>query len=152
VPGQEQALGDSRNGEVRQEQGKTRSSALVSVEFSALRGRAPCVTPRPIGGLDRESAVGRVLARMAAGRSAWNAADIRGQVEQLIAGAGIVAAAAVRTELAEDLTARALASCVPLLPRAGLPEHVRAWTSQPVLDGAPVSSRATGCSPTAVYR
>jgi len=37
-------------------------------------------------------------------------------------------------ELAEDLTARALARCVPLLGRRGLPEHIRALTSQQVLD------------------
>jgi exodeoxyribonuclease V alpha subunit len=75
-----------------------------------------------------------VLTRLAAGRSAWNPADIRGEVEQLIAAAGIVADPAVRIELAEDLTARALACCVLLLSRNGVPEHVRAWTSQPVVD------------------
>ncbi len=75
-----------------------------------------------------------MLTRLAAGRSAWNAADIRGEAERLIAAAGIVADAAVRIELAEDLTARALARCVPLLDRDGVPEHIRAWTSQAVLD------------------
>jgi exodeoxyribonuclease V alpha subunit len=79
-----------------------------------------------------------VLTRLAAGRSAWNPADIRGEVEQLIAAAGTVADAGVRIELAEDLTARALARCVPLLLRDGMPvpvpEHIRAWTSQSVLD------------------
>ena len=50
----------------------------------------------------------RALTRLAAGRSAWNAADIRGEAERLIAAAGVVADAAVRIELAEDLTARAL--------------------------------------------
>jgi exodeoxyribonuclease V alpha subunit len=90
--------------------------------------------PTPIGALDREAAVERVLARLAAGRSAWNTADIRGEAERLIAAAGVVADAAVRIELAEDLTARALACCVPLLPRGGVPEHLRAWTSRPVLD------------------
>ncbi|SFT79090.1 AAA domain-containing protein [Geodermatophilus amargosae] len=75
-----------------------------------------------------------VLTRLAAGRSAWNAADVRGEVEQLIAAAGIVADTAVRTELAEDLTIRAMARCVSLLVQAGAPEHIRAWTSQPVLD------------------
>jgi hypothetical protein len=75
-----------------------------------------------------------VLARLGAARSAWNAADIRGEVEQLIATVGIVAGPAVRVELAEDLTARALDQCVLLLERQGLPEHLRAWTSAPVLD------------------
>ena len=51
----------------------------------------------------------RRLTRLGARRSAWNAADIRGEVEQPIAAAGVVADPAVRRELAEDLTARALA-------------------------------------------
>jgi exodeoxyribonuclease V alpha subunit len=96
------------------------------------------LTPTPVGGLDRDAAVDVFLTRLAASRSAWNAADIRGEVEQLIAAHGIVADAAVRMELAEDLTARALHRCVPLLMRDGvpvpIPEHIRGWTSQPVLD------------------
>ena len=99
-------------------------------------GRPVDLTPTPVGGLDRDGAVDRVLARLAAGRSAWNAADVRGEMEQLIAAAGIVVDAAVRIELAEDLTACALQRCVPLLAGDGtaVPEHLRAWTSQPVLD------------------
>ncbi len=96
------------------------------------------LTPTPVGALDRDGAAEAVLARLAASRSAWNPADIRGAVEQLIAAKGIIADAAVRMELAEDLTARALERCVPLLSRDGapvpVPEHIRAWTSQPVLD------------------
>ena len=80
-----------------------------------------------------------MITRLAAGRSAWNIADIRGEVEQLIAAAGIVADPSVRTELAEELTARALACCMPLLSRDGMPipvpeQHIQAWTSQAVLD------------------
>jgi exodeoxyribonuclease V alpha subunit len=58
----------------------------------------------------------------------------------LIARTGLVAEAAVRLELAEDLTARALNACVPLLthrdgsPWRGVPEHVRALTSPAVLE------------------
>jgi conjugative relaxase-like TrwC/TraI family protein len=107
-------------------------------ELAALgyrdRNRPVDLVPVPAGGLDRDAAVDTVLARLAAGGSAWNAGDIRGQVEQLIAATGIVAEPAVRLELAEDLTDRALAVCVPLLDRDGVPEHVRAWTSRPVLD------------------
>src|SRR5665647_1708487 len=68
------------------------------------------------------------------------AADVRGEVEQLIARTGLVAQAAVRLELAEDLTARALNACVPLLthrdgsPWRGVPEHVRALTSPAVIE------------------
>src|SRR4051812_9243298 len=92
------------------------------------------LAPTPIGGLDPEAAVDTVLTRLAAARSAWNAADVRGEVERFIAAGGIVAEAAVRLELAEDLTARAVGRCVPLLDRAGVPEHVRSWTSRPVLE------------------
>ncbi len=113
-------------------------TARWRAELAALGYRDPSrpvtLTPSPIGGMDRDAAAQRVLTRLAAGRSAWNSADIRGEVEQLIAAAGIVADPSVRIELAEDLTARALACCVPLLPRDGVPEHVRAWTSQSVLD------------------
>jgi exodeoxyribonuclease V alpha subunit len=77
--------------------------------------------------------VERALARLGAGRSAWNPADVRGEVERLIAAAGVVVDAGVRIELAEDLTARAMGRCVPLLDRGGVPEHIRAWTSRPVL-------------------
>jgi exodeoxyribonuclease V alpha subunit len=92
------------------------------------------LAPTAVGTIDRDDAVGTVLTRLAAGRSAWNAADVRGEAEQLIAAAGIVVEVGVRMELVEDLTARAMARCVPLLDRDGVPEHIRAWTSQPVLD------------------
>jgi hypothetical protein len=92
------------------------------------------LSPTPVGVLDRDRAANQILTRLAAGRSAWNAADLRGEAERLIAGAGIVADTAVRSELAEDLTARALARCLPLLQRDGVPEHVRAWTSPAVLE------------------
>jgi len=91
-----------------------------------------------VGQLDRDGAVRTVLARLGARRSAWNGADVRGEVEQWIARTGLVAPAALRVELAEDLTARTLAVCVPLVvdrdgtPRA-VPEHLRALTSPEVL-------------------
>ena len=94
--------------------------------------RTSLSTPR-IGGLNREAAADLVLSRLGAKRSAWNAADIRGQVEQWIAQSGIVAEASVRVELAEDLTARALTSCTPLLARDDVPEHVRALSSPRVI-------------------
>ncbi|WP_089304981.1 MobF family relaxase [Geodermatophilus pulveris] len=98
------------------------------------RDRPVDLAPTLVGALDRDGAVDRVLTRLAAGRSAWNAADVRGEVEQLIAAAGVVAEPAVRIELAEDLTARTLVRCVPLLDRNGVPEHIRALTCQQVLD------------------
>ena len=98
--------------------------------------RVPAAATQPVrvGNLDRDGAARDVLARLGARRSGWNAADVRGQVEQLIAASGIIAGAPARLDLAEDLTARALARCVPLLGRRGLPEHIRALTSQQVLD------------------
>ena len=57
--------------------------------------RSP-VDASPVGHLDRDAAVGEVLARLGARRSAWNAADVRGEVEQLIARANVVTDAAVR--------------------------------------------------------
>ncbi len=95
-------------------------------------GPAPLTSPR-IGDLDRNAAVDVVLSRLGAKRSSWNAADIRGQVEMLIAQAGLVVEARVRIELAEDLTARTVARCTPLLLRPDVPEHVRALTSPAVL-------------------
>ncbi len=85
------------------------------------------------GALDRDAAVTTVLSRLGAKRSGWNAADIRGHVERLIAGEGMIADPAVRIELAEDLTARAVAASVPLLHQGGAPEHIRALTSRTVL-------------------
>ena len=88
----------------------------------------------PVGALDRDHLAARALSRLAAARSAWNPADVRGEVERLIAEAGVVTEPAVRIELAEDLSARALDRSVPLLERDGVPEHIRAWTSPAVLE------------------
>jgi exodeoxyribonuclease V alpha subunit len=89
--------------------------------------------PLPTGALDRDKAVATVLSRLGTKRSAWNAADVRGLVEQLISSEGVVADPAVRIELAEDVTARAVAASVPLLENDGVPEHIRSLTSHDVL-------------------
>jgi hypothetical protein len=98
-------------------------------------------TDRPVqlaltlpGTVDRDAAAAEVIARLGAGRSAWNPADLRGAVEQLLARAGVIAEPPARAELAEDLTARALDVCVPLRPDAVTPEHIRALTSRNVLE------------------
>ena len=93
---------------------------------------ATLTSPR-IGDLDRDLAADLVLSRLGAKRSSWNAADIRGQVEILLAQTGLIAEAGVRLELAEDLTARAVEGCTPLLLRPDVPEHVRSLTSPAVL-------------------
>ena len=106
-------------------------------ELSALgyrdRDKARQLALELPGTLDRDAAAAEILARLGAARSAWNAADVRGQVEQLLARQNVVADPGVRGELAEDLTARVLAACVPLLKRA-VPEHVRALSSGYVLE------------------
>ena len=89
-------------------------------------------SPR-VGEIDRDAVVETMLVRLGARRSAWNAADIRGEAEKAIAAAGLVVDAGVRTELAEDLTARSIQACVPLLDQTGVPEHVRSLTSRHVL-------------------
>ena len=106
--------------------GRAVASELRRPRLPRPRRTPVALTPsRRSGALDRDAAVDLVLTRLGARRSAWNAADIRGEVERLIAADGVVADAAVRRELAEDLTARALARCVPLLDRDDVPEHVR---------------------------
>ena len=71
--------------------------------------------------------------RLGARRSSWNAADLRGECERIVADVGVVADGAVRRELTEDLTARAVAASQPLLGRDDVPDHVRALTSRNVL-------------------
>ena len=86
-----------------------------------------------VGSLDRDAAVADVLSRLGARRSAWNAADARGEVEQYIARSRVVADGSVRRELAEHLTAMTVTGCARLLDRDDVPEHVRALTSPRVL-------------------
>src|SRR6478609_1840323 len=86
-----------------------------------------------IGRLNRDVAADLVLTRLGSKRSAWNAADIRGEAERLIASVGVVAERAIRHELVEDIAERARARCVPLLERDDVPEHVRSLTSERVL-------------------
>jgi exodeoxyribonuclease V alpha subunit len=107
-------------------------------ELHRLGFRAPTapaqIQSTPIGRLRRDVAVDLVLTRLGAKRSAWNAADIRGEVEKLIASVGIVADRPARAELAEDLTTRAVGCCRRLRERSDVPEHVRNLTSDRVLD------------------
>ena len=84
--------------------------------------------------INRDGTADWTLAQLSAKRSAWNVADIRGAVEVLIAKANVVAEPAARIELAEDITARAVARCASLLASSDVPEHIRSLTSQQVLD------------------
>lgn len=121
---------------------------------------AGAVVPR-IGQLNRDVCVEVVLLRLGARRSGWNAADVRGEVERLVASVGLVAEAPARVELAEDLTARTLAQCVPLLDRSDVPEHIRSLTSPRVLsveneltarltNRSPITDTKTGAGPAEV--
>ena len=87
-----------------------------------------------IGRVNRDAVADLVLSRLGARRSSWNAADIRGEVERIIAAVDVVAPAPVRHELVEDLTDRTVTRSLPLLARDDVPEHVRALTSRAVLD------------------
>jgi thymidine kinase len=130
------AWSDARPDKVGAEPGEQLHDRWLA-ELAALgygeRDRPIRLAPDLPGQLDRDTAAGEVLDRLGAIRSAWNPADVRGEVEQLLARHGFVIDAAVRIELAEDLTARALRRCVPLLEKA-TPDHVRALTSRHVLD------------------
>ncbi len=107
---------------------------LHALGYRDQRRHRSRLTPRRSVTSTARARLREVLARLGSRRSGWNAADVRGEVEQLIARANIVTEPAVRLELAEDLTARAVADCVPLLDRPGVPEHVRALTSRHVLE------------------
>ena len=87
-----------------------------------------------IGRVNRDTAATVVLMRLGARRSAWNSADIRGEVERIVASVDVIAQAGVRHELVEDITTRALDRCVQLLDGDDVPGHVRALTSPRVLE------------------
>jgi exodeoxyribonuclease V alpha subunit len=113
---------------------------LVAAWNSELRdlGFTPPTNPvtepgLQIGRLNRDVAADLVLTRLGDKRSAWNAPDIRGEAERLVASVGVVTERPIRHELVEDIAERALARCVPLLERGDVPEHVRSLTSERVL-------------------
>ncbi|WP_291521403.1 MobF family relaxase [Branchiibius sp. NY16-3462-2] len=89
--------------------------------------------PVSVDAIRRDVAADLVLSRLGARRSSWNAADIRGETEKLIASVGVVADPAARTNLAESITGHAVSASVSLLDRDDSPEHVRALTSARVL-------------------
>lgn len=83
--------------------------------------------------IDRDAAAELVVSVLGARASAWNEADVRGKSEVLVAQTGLIADPAVRIELAEDITARAVQRCTRLLTGEDVPEHIRALTSPRVL-------------------
>ncbi|GAB3996020.1 MobF family relaxase [Nocardioides marmoraquaticus] len=91
------------------------------------------VEPMRAGSIDRDAIADMAVTRLGARRSAWNAADLRGEVERVLAAINVVTDPAARRELAEDATGRAVAASVPLLHRGDVPHHVRALTSPQVL-------------------
>ncbi|MGZ4664796.1 MAG: MobF family relaxase, partial [Frankiaceae bacterium] len=111
--------------------------ARWNAELRELGYRDPtapvALEPTQAAWINRDGTADWAIAQLSARRSAWNAADIRGKVEVLLAEANVVTEPAARAELAEDITARAVARCMPLLASPDVPEHVRALTSQQVL-------------------
>jgi exodeoxyribonuclease V alpha subunit len=87
-----------------------------------------------VGRIDRDGAATWVISQLGAKRSAWNAADIRGKVEILLAQTNLIADPDARIELAEDITVRATDRCIRLLASPDVPEHVRSLTSQHVVE------------------
>ncbi|MFD1506068.1 AAA family ATPase [Georgenia yuyongxinii] len=102
----------------------------VAGAASSVAGDPAMLRP---GLVDRDALVDLALVRLGARRSAWNAADARGEAEWLIAATGGAIDGTVRRELAEDLTSRIVTASRPLLGRTDVPEHVRALTSTDVL-------------------
>lgn len=86
-----------------------------------------------IGQVRRDAVAELILTRLGVKRSSWNAADIRGEAEKLIASIGLVAERPARVELAEDVTARAVSTCRNLRDRTDVPDHIRNLTSDHVL-------------------
>lgn len=111
--------------------------ARWNAELRALGYRDPAapalLEAAQAGWIDRDGAADWVTSQLGAKRSAWNADDIRGKVEVLLAQTNLVAERAARIELAEDVTARAAARCVRLLASPDVPEHVRSLTSPHVV-------------------
>jgi exodeoxyribonuclease V alpha subunit len=119
----------------------TDGAALVARWNSELRDLgyrdppdAVSLTGTRPGWIDRDAAAELVVSTLGAKKSAWNTADIRGKVEVLLAQTGLLTDAAARSELAEDVTARAVDLCVPLMKRSDVPEHVRSISSPQVLE------------------
>src|SRR3712207_3209838 len=115
-PGAAQGVGPAGVGRRASRQGEPATGANVTERWLAEladlgyrdRNVPVALTPTPVGMFDRDGAAETAVARAGATRSAWNPADLRGEVEQLIAAQGIVADGPVRIELAEDVTARAM--------------------------------------------
>ncbi len=146
-PGQEPGAG-LRRGWDRRAWAQARPDKVVPTDGTELRHRwvaeldelgfTPPLTAvahagTAVGRINRDAVVDLVLTRLGARRSSWNAADIRGEVERIIASVDVVAPAPVRRELVEDLLGRTVDHCVRLLQRDDVPEHVRALTSRDVL-------------------
>ena len=87
----------------------------------------------PIGHIHRDAVAELVVSRLGSRRSSWNSADIRGEVERIVASVDVVTPAPVRRELVEDLIDRTLIRCAPLLARDDIAEHIRSLSSPEVL-------------------
>ena len=106
-------------------------------ELQDLGFRPPTVAARlptaGVGRIDRNAVTELVQSRLGSRRSSWNCADVRGEVERIVAAAGVVAEPVVRRELVEDLTARTIDACLRLVDRDNAPDHIRSLTSERVV-------------------
>ena len=106
---------------------------LRDLGYQDPAGPVPLTGTLP-GVVNRDAAAEFVVRQVGSKKSAWNPADLRGKVEILLAQVALLADPAVRIELAEDIVARALGLCEPLLSRPDVPEHIRSYTSPTVLE------------------
>jgi exodeoxyribonuclease V alpha subunit len=97
-------------------------------------GQAVALTGTQPGWIDRDAAADLIVSLLGAKASAWNEADLRGKTEVLLTQTCLIAGSAVRIELAEDITARAVERSTRLLTGRDIPEHIRSLSSPQVLD------------------
>ncbi len=108
------------------------NAELLDLGYCDPTGAVALAGTRP-GWIDRDPAAELVVSILGGKKSAWNAADIRGETEVLLAQTCLLADSAARVELAEDVTARAAERCVKLLTRTDVPAHIRSLSSPQVL-------------------
>lgn len=109
--------------------------AELGVDLDQVRPASP-FTPVTAAAVNREQVAGAVVAGLSGRRSAWNTADIRGAVEIELGRVGVIAGERALTELAEQITDQAAASCRSILDEpasAAAPVQSRQWTSEHVV-------------------
>ena len=141
-----------RTGRTRSSRARARSCAPAGwTSWHALgyrdRDRADPARPAAAGRLDRDAAAAEVLTRLGARRSAWNAADVRGEVEQLIAAPATRRRPRGRGPSWPRTSPPGRSQlCVPLLDRAGCPSTSGRSPPSTCSTSKPTSSRGSPCA------